>query len=92
MGSFVDFKCVSCGYELESIGFGHGKKETPFLKLYTCDACKSIGSTWIDRDNDTRCSVCYEKDLTLLDDASRLVNCPKCGQTATLIPKSETWE
>jgi len=92
VGSFVDFKCQFCQYEEPSIGIGRGKAEFPFLALYRCHHCHTIGSTWIYENRIPRCSQCYDDALTLLPEDTRRVNCPKCGEPAVIAPKEGSWE
>ena len=92
MGSFVDFACKNCHYEEKAIGIGRGRNELPYLALFRCDHCHSIGSTWVHANRVPVCGNCYHDGLTLLPDDSRGVNCPKCGEPAKLTPKEGGWE
>ena len=92
MGGFVDFACKHCRYEENDIGVGRGKREFPYLVLYRCDNCHSIGSAWVHENRAPLCTLCYHDDLTLLPDDTRSVNCPKCGEPAGLTPKEGRWE
>lgn len=92
MGGFVDFKCAYCGYTEESIGVGHGQKPEPCLRLFRCDKCKTVGSTWVESGKPVRCGSCYEEGVPLLDDDVRVVECPKCNQKASILPRTESWD
>lgn len=92
MGRFVGFRCRFCKYEETGLGIGRGRTEFPFLKLYRCDNCKTIGSTWIYENRIPRCAGCYHDAITLLDDDARQVNCPKCGEPAPLTPQDGEWQ
>ena len=92
MGIVVDFKCGFCKYEETNIGVGRGKNEFPFLVLFRCDNCKSIGSTWVYDKKIPLCSICYHDEIIILPDDTRRLNCPKCGEPAVITPRDETWE
>ncbi|MDH3513408.1 MAG: hypothetical protein OEM83_00870 [Gammaproteobacteria bacterium] len=92
MGSFVDFKCKFCRYEEYGIGVGRGKAEMPFLSLYRCNHCHTIGSTWIHEGKIPRCSNCYDDAISILPDDARRVSCPKCGEPAVITPKEGSWD
>ena len=92
MGSFVAFKCKFCQYEEPGIGVGRGKAEFPFLALFHCHHCHSLGSTWVYENKIPRCSQCYDDALTILPDDTRRVNCPKCGEPGVITPKEGSWE
>lgn len=92
MGGFVNFRCNYCKYEERDIGVGHGKSEFPFLALFRCDHCKSIGSTWVYRDRIPMCSICYHEEVRIVGPQTRTVNCPRCGEPATLTPGEREWE
>ncbi len=92
MGGFVDFKCRFCRYEVTGIGVGRGRDEFPFLALYRCDHCQSVGSTWIHEQRIPHCSLCYHDAVTILPDDTRRVNCPKCGEPASVSPGPGSWE
>lgn len=82
VGGFVSFRCGNCRYEEHDLGVGRGREEMPFLSLFRCDNCHSVGSTWIFADRVPRCTLCYHDAVTLLpEDVSRLP-CPKCGEPA----------
>ncbi len=91
MGSFVGFKCKFCQYEEPRIGVGRGKAGMPFLALYRCNHCHTIGSTWIHENKIPRCSSCYDA-IVILPDDTRRVSCPKCGELAMIAPKEGSWE
>ena len=92
MGGFVDYRCFVCGYQQDSIAVGHGKNAMPYLTFTSCATCKTVGSTWIEEGSVPRCGVCYEKNPQLLANDTRLLPCPKCGQTGAFTPRSEIWE
>lgn len=92
MGSFVDFKCKFCKYEETNIGIGRGKTGFPFLALYRCNHCHTIGSTWVHENRIPRCSHCYDDALTMLPDDTRRTNCPKCGESGVIVPREGSWE
>lgn len=92
MGGFVDFKCRSCKYEETDIGAGRGRQAFPYLALFRCDNCKSVGSTWIHENRIPRCGACYSDGVTLLPDDVRVINCPKCGEPASFSPGKGSWE
>lgn len=92
MGGFVDFRCSFCKYEENDIGIGHGKKAFPFLALYRCDNCQTIGSTWVYPDKLPHCSQCYHDAVTILPEDTRRVMCPKCGEPAKIAPKEGSWD
>ena len=92
MGGFVKFACGSCGYEEPEIPIGHGRQEMPYLALFRCDGCKTIGSTWVHADKVPRCANCYHDAVTLVPDGARRVNCPKCGEPARITPREGSWE
>ena len=71
---------------------GHGKAEFPFLVLYSCRHCHTLGSTWIYPDKIARCRQCYDDALTMLPDDTRRVNCPQCGEPGVMTPKEGSWE
>ncbi|BAU47094.1 hypothetical protein SVA_0513 [Sulfurifustis variabilis] len=39
-----------------------------------------------------RCAGCYHDAITLLEDDTRRVNCPKCGESARLTPRDGEWQ
>jgi len=91
MGHFVEFKCRFCNYGESQIGVGHGRTESPSLKLFTCENCSSVGSTWVYPDRPPLCSVCYGDGIRLLADDVRRVTCPRCGETARITPTDGEW-
>lgn len=92
MGWFVDFKCSYCRYEEIGLGVGRGQHPFPFLALFSCANCKSIGSTWVDENKVPRCGACYHEGVTLLADDVRRVDCPKCGEPAIITRGEGVWE
>lgn len=92
MGSFVGFKCKFCHYEESSIGVGSGKTAMPYLALYRCNHCLTIGSAWTHQGKIPRCANCYDDAIVILPDDARRVNCPKCGESAVITPKEGSWE
>lgn len=53
MRGFGRLDCLNCGYSEERIGFGHGKQAGPYLQLYRCDSCKTIGRNRVQQDRKT---------------------------------------
>lgn len=92
MGFFVDFKCDFCKYEERAIAVGHGKSPIPFLALFRCDHCRSVGSTWVQERRIPHCSLCYHDAVTILPDDTRRLNCPKCGDPARITVGEGSWE
>ncbi len=92
MGFFVDFRCQNCRYEERDIGVGRGKSEFPFLALFRCDNCKTIGSTWINEHQLPLCAHCYHDAVVILPDDTTRVNCPKCGEPALITRKEGAWQ
>lgn len=91
MGWFVDFRCPYCRYEEAGIGVGHGKSEFPYLALFCCDNCKSVGSTWIRESESPRCGACYQENVRLLADDVHSIDCPKCGEPAFFARREGQW-
>ncbi len=92
MGSFVAFKCKFCQYEEPGIGVGRGKADTPWLALYRCNHCLTIGSAWIDNGKIPRCASCYDDAIVILPNNTRRMNCPKCGESAMITLKEGSWD
>ncbi len=92
MGWYVDFRCPYCNYEETGIGVGRGRRSFPYLALFCCDNCKSVGSTWVQQDQPPRCGVCYHEQVTLLKEDVRRISCPKCGEPATFSRGEGEWE
>ncbi len=92
MGGFVSFHCAHCGYVEDKIAHGHGRKTSPYLVLYRCDHCKTVGSTWTEGEKPPHCSGCYDENITLLKPVTGLVTCPRCEAAATLRVLDETWD
>lgn len=92
MGGFVDFHCRQCRTEITEIPVGRGKQPFPYLALFRCRGCKTVGSTWIEENRPVRCGTCYEEGVELLPDDSTHLSCPKCGQPARLTPREGAWE
>lgn len=63
MDGFVRFDCLKYGYSEERIGFGHGKQADPYLQLYRCDSCKTIGSNWVQQGRKPVCGGCYNENI-----------------------------
>ena len=78
--------------EESQIAVGRSRSEVPFLALYRCNHCHSIGSAWIHENRIPRCSQCYDDAITILPDDARRVNCPKCGEPGVIAPKEGSWE
>ena len=75
MGKIAGFVCNSCNYKRTyylGVGFNLGKE----LKLYVCNNCKNLRSSKL---NNPKCRKCYNSDLTLIKDFSKLFLCPKCN-------------
>jgi hypothetical protein len=92
MGAFVSYHCRHCRYEEPKIGVGRGRHPFPYLALYRCARCKTVGSTWVHEGQPPRCGVCYEEGVTLLADDTRRIDCPKCGNPASFRPVAGSWE
>ncbi len=93
MGHFADFRCRGCRYEEVDLGVGHGRKPTPVLKLFRCDHCHSVGSTWVQEGRVTRCSFCYHDEPVLLADDVTALACPKCQAPGVVTHRRDaTWE
>jgi hypothetical protein len=92
VGGFVNFHCKQCRYEVTEIGVGKGKHPFPFLALYRCPKCKTVGSTWVNESETPRCGVCYEEGVTLLQDNTTHIDCPRCGKPAQFMPQEGVWE
>ncbi len=92
MGGFVEFKCRYCNYEETDIGVGRGQQAFPYLALFCCDNCKSVGSTWVHENRTPRCGACYHEGVMLLPDNVQHIDCPKCGQPATFSHKEGGWQ
>jgi len=92
MGGFVDYRCRHCRTEIEDIPVGRGRQASPYLALFRCVRCKTVGSTWIENNQPARCGTCYEEGVELLPDDTTRITCPKCGEPANLTPKTGSWE
>lgn len=93
MGHLADFACRRCHYEEHDIAIGHGRHATPFLVLFSCPSCHSIGSNWIGDGGTLRCGFCYNDAVTMLADDATAVTCPKCQEPGRLTHRpAETWE
>lgn len=93
MGHKAEFRCFSCRYEELDLGIGHGRHQSPYLSLFRCDHCHSVGSTWVVKGSAARCSLCYSDEPTLLGEDTKAIDCPKCGQPGTITHKrEEVWE
>lgn len=93
MGHQADFQCLGCRYEEKDLAVGHGRRPSPYLRLFRCDHCHSVGSTWIEEGKTPRCSLCYHDEPTLLPDDVGAVDCPKCQKRAAFTQRREaTWE
>ena len=79
-------------YEEPSISVGRGRAETPFLALYRCNHCLTIGSAWMHEGKIPRCASCYDATIIILPDDARRVSCPKCGEPAVIAPQEGSWE
>jgi hypothetical protein len=93
MGHKVDFLCRACRYEERDLGVGCGRRPEPCLRLFHCDNCHSIGSTWVGAGKIARCSLCYDDAIAPLDDDVVAVDCPKCGGPGVFVHHhDEVWE
>ena len=93
MGHKADFHCFGCRYEEKDLAIGRGRRPSPYLSLFRCDHCHSIGSTWIEEAKKPRCSFCYHDAPTLLAEDVTVVDCPRCEQRGTIVHRrGETWE
>ncbi len=92
MGGIAKFNCLNCGYTEEKIGFGHGKHAEPHLQIYCCNRCKTVGSTWVNGDEQPRCGICYEEEITPLETKNTSLNCPRCDTLAVLAILEDTWD
>jgi predicted RNA-binding Zn-ribbon protein involved in translation (DUF1610 family) len=77
---------------MNGIPVGRGRAASPYLALFRCTRCKTVGSTWIEPRRPPRCGTCYEAGVELLPDDATRIECPKCGNTARLTPKAGHWE
>ncbi len=65
----------------------------PYLRLFSCDNCHSVGSTWVDDATTPRCSLCYHDGIQLLADDAETSVCPKCGERGAFIHhRDQIWE
>lgn len=93
MGHKAGFRCFSCRYEESDLGVGHGRHPSPYLSLFCCDNCHSVGSAWVADGGVVRCSLCYAEEPTLLPETTQTLKCPKCGQSGVITHwRKETWE
>jgi ribosomal protein S27E len=92
MGSFVTYQCRHCRYEESGIGIGRGRNPFPYLALYRCARCKTVGSTWIHADRRPRCGVCDDEGVTLFADDATHIDCPKCEKPASFRPAPGSWQ
>jgi len=93
MGHKVDFHCFSCRYEELDLGVGAGARPSPYLSLFRCDHCHSVGSAWVAEGQTPRCSFCYDDEPVLLALDTKALDCPKCGKRATLHHRYEdSWQ
>jgi hypothetical protein len=92
MGGFVDYRCRYCNLEIEEIPVGRGRNPSPYLALFRCVKCKTVGSTWIEAGTVPRCGTCYEPGVEILPDDVTRISCPKCGEPACFTPRVGSWE
>ncbi|WP_298135461.1 hypothetical protein [Acidiferrobacter sp.] len=93
MGHTVDFVCRACRYEERDLAVGHGRQPEPCLRLFHCDNCHSVGSTWLGAGRIARCSFCYHEAITLLADDAAGTPCPKCHAPGTFVHRrDQSWE
>lgn len=91
MGYFIGYQCHFCGYSDPQIALGFGKDPDMEMKLYHCDNCKSVGSAWHRKGEAIRCTYCYHPGIELLDSATKVFSCPKCGEPALFYPVEGKW-
>ncbi|HET9122909.1 MAG TPA: hypothetical protein VFN52_05340 [Acidiferrobacteraceae bacterium] len=91
MGHMVRYRCSRCRYEEMDLGVGAGRQEPPRLRLFQCDNCHSVGSTWVSPDRVPRCSLCYHDTIVLLPDDAGAWACPKCGEAGQFEPLEGEW-
>jgi len=92
MGSYVEFRCANCGYQEAQLPVGTGRDADKELKLFACNCCKSVHSTWVVGENAPRCSLCYDRDIRIIEAAPQSLDCPKCGNTAALVSADGSWD
>lgn len=92
MGGFVDFHCRHCRTELTEIPVGKGRVPSPWLALFRCAKCKTVGSTWVEDGRPARCGTCYEEGVELLPDGTTRISCPRCGEPARFSPRDGRWD
>lgn len=92
MGEFLGFRCNYCGYEEARIPVGKGRDSEQELKLYVCACCNSVHSTWVRNGEAPRCSLCYDRDIRILEPVTQKISCPKCDTDAVLTEVPDTWE
>lgn len=92
MGHIVDFQWPYYKYAEHDLGVGRGKSAFPFLALFRCDSCKTIGSTWVRENQIPRCSNCYHDAVIVLPDDATRVGCPRRGEVARITRKEGAWE
>ncbi len=92
MGEFLGYRCNYCGYEEARIPVGKGREEGLELKLFLCPSCKSVHSTWVRNGETPRCSLCYDRDIQMLEPITQKIICPKCGTDAVVTEEPGTWE
>ena len=92
MGEYLGFRCNFCGYEESSIPVGRGRDTSVELKLFICGSCKSVNSTWVKAGDMPRCSICYDRDIKVLEPVVQQIQCPKCNTEAAIVPVEGSWE
>jgi len=89
MGSYLKYQCRFCQYQVEPIPVGQGKDKTRALKLFCCERCKSIGSTWITENESPHCSFCYETEIKLLSEKRVSLIAQNAGSQPVLSVQTE---
>lgn len=92
MGKFVDYHCKRCNTEITDIPVGKGRQPSPYLALFRCRSCRTVGSTWVTPGETPRCGTCYEEGVELLPDDATFISCPRCGEQGRFTPREGSWE
>lgn len=92
MGEYLGYRCNFCGYEESQIPVGNGRDPELELKMFVCPTCKSVHSTWVRKNEAPRCSICYERDIQVLEAVPQTIQCPKCDTDAVITAVPGSWE
>lgn len=92
MGKLVAYRCEFCHYEEPQLAVGAGRDNRIVARLFMCPSCKSVGSAFVRDDGSVVCSICYHKDVQLLEDNARYVECPKCGEPGRFCALEGEWQ